>query len=64
MDILPANGGPSGCSLDGDRAAVPLIERLIAGNSGFQICSAPQQSKSYSPTAAGDLTNPLPGAVQ
>ncbi len=66
MDILPASGGPSGCSLDGARAAVPLIEKLIAGNDGFQICSAPQQakSKSYSPTASGGSSNRFPGAAQ
>jgi hypothetical protein len=66
MDILPANGGPSGCSLDGARAAIPLIERLLAGNNGFQICSAPQQSKAvaYSPKASEDLSTRLQDTAQ
>ncbi len=66
MDILPANGGASGCSLDGDRAAIPLIERLIAGNNGFQVCSALPQSKakSYSPTGSGGLSNRSPDSAQ
>jgi len=66
MDILPANGGASGCSLDGDRAAIPLIERLIAGNNGFQVCSALPQSKakSYSPTGSGGLSNRSPDTAQ
>jgi FtsP/CotA-like multicopper oxidase with cupredoxin domain len=49
FDILPAKGQPSGCMLDNDRAAaVPLIERLIASRSSFQICSAARQSRPIS----------------
>ncbi|MFL6948059.1 MAG: hypothetical protein ACJ8FU_07650, partial [Xanthobacteraceae bacterium] len=55
MDILPARGAPSGCKLD-DTAALPIIDRLLASRSNFQICSAPRQSRSisYSPTAAAN----------
>jgi FtsP/CotA-like multicopper oxidase with cupredoxin domain len=52
MDILPAPGQPSGCSLD-QASAAPLIEKFIASRSSFQICSAaPRQSRSisYRPT--------------
>jgi Multicopper oxidase len=48
FDILPAKGVSSGCGLDRDTAALPLIERLIASRGSFRICSAPRQS--YSPT--------------
>jgi hypothetical protein len=47
MDILPAPGQPSGCSLD-QASAAPLIEKFIASRSSFQICSAPRQSRSIS----------------
>jgi FtsP/CotA-like multicopper oxidase with cupredoxin domain len=40
IDILPAAGQPSGCKLDENAAAMPLIERVIASRGGFQICSA------------------------
>jgi FtsP/CotA-like multicopper oxidase with cupredoxin domain len=51
MDILPAPGQPSGCSLD-QASAAPLIEKFIASRSSFQICSAARQSRSisYRPT--------------
>src|SRR5437016_3498312 len=54
FDILPAKGQPSGCMLDNDSAAVPIIERLFANKGTFRICSAPRQSK---PVSAG-LTSP------
>jgi FtsP/CotA-like multicopper oxidase with cupredoxin domain len=61
MDILPAPGQPSGCKLDSDQAAVPLIERLIASRGSFPICSAPRQSRpiSYSPTPPPNSNNRL-----
>jgi FtsP/CotA-like multicopper oxidase with cupredoxin domain len=51
VDILPAPGQPSGCSLD-QASAAPLIEKFIASRSSFQICSAARQSRSisYRPT--------------
>ncbi len=66
MDILPAKGRPSGCKLDDDQAAVPLIERLIASRGSFQICSAPRQSQSisYSPMSPANLSNRLADTVQ
>jgi hypothetical protein len=54
FDVLPAPGQPSGCMLDGDTAAVPLIERLFASRGSFQICSAPRQSRPIS----GGLASP------
>jgi FtsP/CotA-like multicopper oxidase with cupredoxin domain len=56
FDILPAPGQPSGCGLDSNQAAVPLIERLIASRGGFQICSASRQSRRIS----DGLTTPAP----
>ena len=47
LDILPAKGQPSGCMLDSDNAAVPIIDRLFADRGKLQICSAAvRQSKS------------------
>jgi hypothetical protein len=59
LDILPAKGQPSGCVLDGDHAAVPLIERLLARRGNLQICSAPRQSGPVSAglTASANLSN-------
>jgi len=56
LDILPAKGASSGCELDSDSAALPLIERLIARRGSFQICSAPRQPRSLSssPTSPAD----------
>jgi FtsP/CotA-like multicopper oxidase with cupredoxin domain len=39
FDILPAKGASSGCPLDRESAALPLIERLIASRGSFQICT-------------------------
>jgi len=66
MDILPAKGRPSGCKLDDDQAAVPLIERLIGSRGGFEICSAPRQSRSisYRPMSPANLSNRLADTVQ
>jgi FtsP/CotA-like multicopper oxidase with cupredoxin domain len=62
LDILPAKGQPSGCVLDGDHAAVPLIERLLARRGNFQICSAPRQSGPVSAglTSSANLSNRRP----
>jgi hypothetical protein len=54
FDILPAKGQPSGCMLDSDNAAAPIIDRLLVGRGKFQICSAPRQSRPIS----GGLASP------
>jgi hypothetical protein len=67
MDILPAKGQPSGCMLDSDNAAVPIIDRLFAGKSKFQICSAAvRQSKPIpdGPTSPASLSNRLADTAQ
>jgi hypothetical protein len=66
MDILPAAGQPSGCKLDENAAAMPLIERLIASRGSFQICSAVRQSQpiSYSQISPAKLSNRAPDTGQ
>ena len=46
MDILPANGGPSGCKLDGDQAVKPNYGKLLASLGQFPICSSSAPSVS------------------
>jgi hypothetical protein len=60
MDILPAKGASSGCSLD-QASAAPLIEKFIASRGNLQICSAPRQARSVSngPTSPANLSNRL-----
>jgi hypothetical protein len=43
FDLNRRQGRPSGCVLDGDHAAVPIIG-LLAHRGKFQICSAVRQS--------------------
>jgi FtsP/CotA-like multicopper oxidase with cupredoxin domain len=67
LDILPAKGQPSGCMLDSDNAAVPIIDRLFAGRGKFQICrAAVRQSKPIpdGPSASASLSNPLADTAQ
>jgi FtsP/CotA-like multicopper oxidase with cupredoxin domain len=40
LDILPANGGPSGCNLDSAQTVKPNYGKLLAGLGGFPICSS------------------------
>jgi FtsP/CotA-like multicopper oxidase with cupredoxin domain len=50
FDILPANGQPSGCALDGNQAVKPNLRMLLASRSSFQICSSSASpSLAYSP---------------
>jgi FtsP/CotA-like multicopper oxidase with cupredoxin domain len=44
FDILPANGQPSGCALDGNQAVKPSLRNLLASKSilrsSFEICTS------------------------
>lgn len=55
MDILPAPGQPSACSLD-QASAAPLIEKFIASRRSFQICSTLR----WSTPISGSPTSPAP----
>jgi hypothetical protein len=61
VDVLPRAGESSGCVPESDHAALPNIERLLAGEGKFQICSAVRQSQSISDgrTTPANLSNRL-----
>lgn len=56
MDILPGPGQPSGCKLDEDQAALPIIEELRASRRQFAMCTPLRQSEwlKGAPAPAGD----------